>query len=292
MTEQLRESLRNAERRGGRASVAKQIENWIADYHALEGVPDEFLDSHGVARQHWVRFFVALARYSQKEIAQRFATADRMVREAGASYRVYGETNERSWPLGRLPLLIDSSEWRTISRGIAQRAEIWDRVLNDIYGEGRLVANGVLPASAVLGSNDFIRSMHGVKPPGGAWLRFYAADLGRGPDGRWWVLGDRAQAPSGAGHALENRVVFSRAFANLYRDLNVDRLAGFFREFRAGLAVAATRSEPRICLLTPGAYSQTYYEQAYLARYLGFLLVEGGDLQAVQLTSVVLEFLL
>ncbi len=278
MTEQLRESLRNAERRSGRASVARQIENWIADYHALESVPDEFLDSHGVARQHWVRFFVALARYSQKEIAQRFATADRMVREAGASYRVYGETNERSWPLGRLPLLIDSSEWRTISRGIAQRAEIWDRVLTDIYGEGRLVADGVLPASAVLGSNDFIRSMHGVKPPGGAWLRFYAADLGRGPDGRWWVLGDRAQAPSGAGHALENRVVFSRAFANLYRDLNVDRLAGFFREFRAGLAAAATRSEPRICLLTPGAYSQTYYEQAYLARYLGFLLVEGGDL--------------
>ncbi|HMN73591.1 MAG TPA: circularly permuted type 2 ATP-grasp protein, partial [Rhodoblastus sp.] len=96
--------------------------------------------------------------------------------------------------------------------------------------------------------------------------------------GRWWILGDCAQAPSGAGHALENRLVSTRVFANLYRDLNVDRLAGFFREFRAGLVAAATRSEPRICLLTPGPYSQTYYEQAYLARYLGFLLVEGGDL--------------
>ena len=81
MPDRLKESLRNAERRGGRASVARQIENWIADYHALEGVPDEFIDAHGIARQHWVRFFVALAKYSQKEITQRFATADRLVRE-------------------------------------------------------------------------------------------------------------------------------------------------------------------------------------------------------------------
>lgn len=278
MTDQLRESLRNAERRGGRLSVARQIENWIADYHALDGVPDEFIDAHGVARQHWVRFFVALARYSQKEIAQRFATADRLVRETGASYRVHGETSERSWPLGRLPLLINAAEWRTIAQGAIQRAELWERVLADVYGEGRLVSEGALPSSAVLGSGDFVRPLHGVKPPGGRWLRFYAVDIGRGPDGRWWVLGDRGQAPSGAGHALENRVVFSRAFANLYRDLNVDRLAAFFREFREGLVAAAARSEPRICLLTPGPYSQTYYEQAYLARYLGFLLVEGGDL--------------
>jgi uncharacterized circularly permuted ATP-grasp superfamily protein/uncharacterized alpha-E superfamily protein len=277
VTDPLREHLRSPSRLG-RASVARQIENWIAGYHALDGVPDEFIDSHGLARPHWVRFFIALARYSPKEIAQRFATADRLIRESGASYRGYGETAERSWPLGRLPLLIEAAEWRTIERGIIQRAEIWDRTLADVYGEGRLVADGVLPASAVLGSPDFVRPLHGVEPPGGHWMRFYAADLGRGPDGRWWVLGDRAQAPSGAGHALENRVVFTRAFANLYRDLNVDRLAGFFREFREGLASAADRSEPRICLLSPGPFSQTYYEQAYLARYLGFLLVEGGDL--------------
>ncbi|MCB1539899.1 MAG: circularly permuted type 2 ATP-grasp protein, partial [Rhodoblastus sp.] len=175
------------------------------------------MDSEGVARQHWVKFFVALARYSQKDLAQRFETADRLIRETGMSYRVYGETNERSWPLGRLPLLIDGAEWAGIERGIAQRAELWDRALSDIYGQGRLVSEGVLPASAVLGSPDFIRPLHGVRPAGGRWLRFYAADIGRGPDGRWWVLGDRAQAPSGAGHALENRLVFTRVFANLYR---------------------------------------------------------------------------
>ncbi|MCC2102711.1 MAG: circularly permuted type 2 ATP-grasp protein, partial [Hyphomicrobiales bacterium] len=163
MSERLKESLRRAESRGGRASVARQIENWIAGYHPIEGVPDEFMDSDGVARQHWVKFFVALAKYSQKDLAQRFETADRLIRETGMSYRVYGETSERSWPLGRLPLLIDGAEWAGIERGVAQRAELWDRALADIYGEGRLVSEGVLPASAVLGSPDFIRPLHGVR---------------------------------------------------------------------------------------------------------------------------------
>src|ERR1700738_3115794 len=115
-------------------------------------------------------------------------------------------------------------------------------------------------------------------PPAGRYLPLSAADVGRGPDGRWWVLGDRAQAPSGAGYALENRLVLSRAFPNLYNAMNVQRLAGFFSEFRASLAASASRSDPRICLLTPGPFSETYFEQAHLARYLGFLLVEGDDL--------------
>jgi uncharacterized circularly permuted ATP-grasp superfamily protein/uncharacterized alpha-E superfamily protein len=123
-----------------------------------------------------------------------------------------------------------------------------------------------------------MRPLVGVEPPGGRWLHFYAVDLGRGPDGRWWVLGDRAQAPSGAGYALENRLVMSRALPTGYRRMNVRRLAPFFRGFRSSLADAAERSAPRICLLTPGPYSQTYFEQAYLARYLGFLLLEGDDL--------------
>ena len=278
LNEDLRASLRAGDRKGRAAAVARQIETWLESYRPLEGAPDEFIDSRGVARAHWVRYFVALARYSPRELTQRFANVDRHIRESGMSYRAYGETAERAWPLSRLPLLIEASEWRTIAAGVAQRAELWERTLADVFGEGRLVAEGVAPAAAFLGANDFLRPLHGVKPPGGRWLRFFAADIGRGPDGRWWVLGDRAQAPSGAGYALENRLVFTRAFANLYRDLNVERLARFFRDFRAGLAGAADRSEPRIGLMTPGPYSQTYFEQAYLARYLGFLLVEGDDL--------------
>src|SRR5208282_3098977 len=148
----------------------------------------------------------------------------------------------------------------------------------DAYGESRLMAEGSLPAAAVTGSTDFVAAMKGVKPPGGRWLRLYAVDIGRGPDGGWWVLGDRAQAPSGCGYALENRLVVSQAFPDLYAQLNVERLAPFFRGLGGGLKSAGARTEPRIGILSPGPLSLTYYEQAYLARYLGFLLVEGDDL--------------
>ena len=220
----------------------------------------------------------ALSRIEDDQIDRRFAAADRHIRDLGVSYRVYGETNERSWPLSHVPLLIPERDWQAIAAGVTQRAELMERILADVYGDGKLVSEGALPAAAVTGSADFLRPVQGVKPPGGRWLRLYACDIGRGPDGRWWVLGDRAQAPSGTGYALENRLVLSRAFPNLYRDMNVERLAPFFRAFRKGLTDSATRPEPRICLLTPGPYSQTYFEQAYLARYLGILLVEGDDL--------------
>ena len=151
-------------------------------------------------------------------------------------------------------------------------------VLRDLYGEGRLVTDGAVPAAAIAGSNEYLRAVCGVKPPGGRYLHLYAADVGRGPDGRWWVLNDRTQAPSGAGYALENRLVLSRAFSNLYKSMNVERVAPFFEAFRESLRASADRDEPRIGLLTPGAFSETYFEHATLARYLGFLLVEGDDL--------------
>lgn len=269
-------AARSRERRAGGA--ARRVEAWTAGYSALPGIPDEFLDATGAARAHWQAFLTELSRIDDDQIDRRFAAADRHIRDLGISYRVYGETNERSWPLAHIPLLIPERDWREIAAGVAQRAELLDRVLADVYGPGLLVGEGALPAATITGSPDYLRAMQGVDPPGGRWLRLYACDIGRGPDGRWWVLGDRTQAPSGTGYALENRLVLSRAFPNLYRDMNVERLAPFFREFRRGLADSALREDPRICLLTPGPYSETYFEQAYLARYLGILLVEGDDL--------------
>ena len=261
-----------------RNPIPNRVEGWIKNYKPLPGIPDEFVGPDGAPRGHWLRYLTALGRIGQEEIDQRFAAADRRIRDMGISYRVHGETSERTWPLSRLPLLISGAEWKEISEGIIQRAELLDRVLADVYGDAKLIAEGHLPAAVVAGSPEFLRPVQGVKPRDGRWLHMYAADIGRGPDGRWWVLGDRAQAPSGAGYALESRLVISRAFASLYRDMNVERHAPFFSAFRAGLASAAERTEPRICLLTAGPWSQTYFEQAYLARYLGFLLVEGDDL--------------
>jgi len=258
--------------------ASQRVAAWIGDYAPTRDAPDELLDRDGRPRAHWRQFLETLAALGEAGLEQRFAAAGRRIEDMGISYRVHGEAKERSWPLGRLPLLIPESEWRDIASGVAQRAELLDRILHDVYGDARLVAEGALPAVAVTGSPDFIRPMCGVAPPGGRWLRFYAADIGRGSDGNWRVLGDRAQAPSGAGYALENRLILSRALPSLYRDMNVERFAPFFREFRASISRVAQRADPRICLLTPGPWSETYSEQVHLARYLGFTLVEGEDL--------------
>ncbi|MFZ2106315.1 MAG: circularly permuted type 2 ATP-grasp protein, partial [Roseiarcus sp.] len=259
-------------------AVEARVATWTEGYAPLSGIPDEFIGADGARRPHWTRLLDLLASLGPDDVSQRFAAADRRIRNRGMSYRVQGETSERVWPLSRMPLLIPEVEWREIARGVAQRAELLEKVLSDVYGEGRLIAEGALPAAALTGSRDYVPAMRGVKPPGKRWLRLYAADIGRGPDGRWWALGDRAQAPSGSGYALENRLVVSQAFPSLYREMNVERLAPFFRELRAGLRASGERSEPRIGILTPGPLSATYFEQAYLARYLGFLLVEGEDL--------------
>jgi uncharacterized circularly permuted ATP-grasp superfamily protein/uncharacterized alpha-E superfamily protein len=257
--------------------AAARITELTSGYAPLPGIPDEFLDAGGRPRAHWMWFLSALMEHSEEDIIRRFATVDRHMRDIGVSYRAYGDTSERAWPLSHVPLLIEAEEWREIAAGIEERAQLLEMILADIYGEGRLIAAGDLPAAAVTGP-EFLHSLHGVTPPGGKFLHIYAADLGRGPDGRWWVLSDRAQAPSGAGYALVNRLVLARAFPDIYRDMNVERLAPFFEAFRLGLAFLAKRPDPRICLLTPGPFNETYFEQAYLARYLGFLLVEGGDL--------------
>ena len=263
---------------GSMTKPASTDDEWAAayaDYRPLPGIPDEFIGPDGKPKAQWLTLLHSLA---ENDMARSMAVARRHIRDLGVSYRVGDEAKERSWPLTGLPLLIEESDWNQISAGIVQRAELFEAMLGDVYGSGRLVTEGVLPAAVVAGNKEFIRPMVNVTPPGGRWMHLYAADIGRGPDGQWWVLNDRAQAPSGAGYALENRLAMSRAYPSAYSDMNVQRLAPFFREFRNGLASLAPREQPRICLMTPGPYSSTYSEQSYLARYLGFLLVEGDDL--------------
>src|SRR6201746_1692922 len=254
------------------------VAQWTRDYVRLPGIPDEYIAQDGEPREVWTRFFEAFAALSPADIERRFGAADRHLREAGVTYRAPGEAADKLWPLSHLPLLIGAAEWQQLCAGIVQRAELLELVLNDLYGEARLIAEGAVPAAAIAGSNEYLRSVCGIKPPGGRYLNLYAADIGRGPDGRWWVLNDRTQAPSGTGYALENRLVLSRAFASLYKSMNVERVAPFFEAFRESLRASADRDEPRIGLLTPGSFSETYFEHATLARYLGFLLVEGDDL--------------
>jgi uncharacterized circularly permuted ATP-grasp superfamily protein len=216
-------------------TAAARLAELADSYMPLAGIPDEFIGEDGRPRAHWLRFLKSLTELDSEEIAKRFATADRHIRETGVTYRAYGDTSERAWPLSHMPLLISAAEWQLIARGIEQRARLLELVAADIYGEGKLISSGDIPAAVVTGSPDFLHPLKGVKPQGGKFLHLYAADIGRGPDGSWWVIGDRTQAPSGAGYALANRLVLSRAFPSLYRNMNVERLAPFFQAFRAGL---------------------------------------------------------
>ncbi|SMQ72197.1 Uncharacterized conserved protein, circularly permuted ATPgrasp superfamily [Devosia lucknowensis] len=252
----------------------------IADYHLLPGVPDEMVDPSGRLRPGWDKLMAAFDALGPTELAARFERADQYLRDAGVFYRKYdgAEGKERAWPLAHIPLLIDEADWIQISSGLTQRAELLERIVADIYGNNTLVQEGLLPAELVAQNNEFLRPMVGIRPASGHFLHFCAFELGRGPDGTWWVLGDRTQAPSGAGFALENRVATTRALSDIYSGLNINRLAGFFRGFRDALFAQARRDGGRVGILTPGQLNETYFEHAYIARYLGLMLLEGEDL--------------
>jgi uncharacterized circularly permuted ATP-grasp superfamily protein/uncharacterized alpha-E superfamily protein len=256
------------------------VESLVAGYRPLPGTFDEMLDRDGRVRPHWQPLLTLLARLGPEENNRRFAAADRHLRDSGVFYRVYEDPAgaDRPWPLSHIPLLIDAAEWQQLKAGLIQRAELLEAVLADAYGPAKLVQDGRLPAAVIAGNPEFLRPLVGITPPGGAHLRVCAVDVGRAADGRWWVLGDRTQAPSGAGYALENRLALSRAMPDVYRALGVERLAPFFRAFQAELSALNRQDDSRVCLLTPGPMNETYFEHAYLARYLGFLLVEGEDL--------------
>ena len=265
-------------------NVAEQqnasLEQFVSGYRPLPGIFDEMMDGDGGVRAHWQPFLAMLAALGGDEINRRFAAADRYLRDSGVFYRVYEDAAgiERPWPLSHVPLIIEPAEWRQLEAGVIQRAELLEAVLTDAYGPALLTSEGRLPAALIAGNPEFLRPLVGVAAPAGAHLRFYAVDVGRGADGHWWVLNDRAQAPSGAGYVIENRLALSRAIPDIYRTTRVERVAPFFQAFQAELFALNRQDDARICLLTPGPMNETYFEHAYLARYLGLLLVEGEDL--------------
>ncbi|ADZ72245.1 circularly permuted type 2 ATP-grasp protein [Polymorphum gilvum] len=252
----------------------------LAGYRPPSGVADELLDASGAVRPVWAGFIRQFAGLAPDELARRFSRGDQYLRDAGVFFRQYGEdaTGERDWPLSHVPVLIDEREWRAIAAGLVQRADLLEDVVADLYGANRLVAQGHLPAGLIAKSPEWLRPLVGVTPRSGRFLHFLAFEIGRGPDGTWWVLGDRTQAPSGAGFALENRVATSRVFSDIFAKANVHRLAGFFRSFRDALLALRGPSDSRVGILTPGPLNDTYFEHAYIARYLGFMLLEGEDL--------------
>ena len=254
----------------------------LTGYAPAEAAYDELLDSHGQVRAHWRALLDQLQRSQPAQLQQRQAMVTRQIQANGVTYNVYAdpEGTDRPWELDLLPSLIPAAEWQAITAGVAQRAALLDRVLADLYGPQQLLADGLLPPELVFGHDSFLWPCQGVQPAGSTYLHLYAVDLARSADGQWQVAADRTQAPAGAGFALENRQVISRAFPELYRDLGVQHLAGFFRALQDTLAsqAPAAGETPLVVVLTAGRFNESYFEHLYLARQLGYPLVEGSDL--------------
>ncbi len=256
--------------------------SWLDSYEACPGVFDELITPERKPRPHFQNLLDQLSEFDAPELRRRTETAQRIIHEQGITYNVYGDPlgMERPWQLDAIPFVISSAEWKTIEEGLIQRASLLNRIVADCYGDQELIRTNGLPPALLFAQPDFLRPCHGIRPRNDTHLHLYAADIARSPDGRWWVLSDRTQIPTGAGYALANRLVTSRVIPEAFRACSVHRLAPFFRDMQASLASLSPRptDNPRVVLLTPGPYNETYFEQAWLARYLGYVLVEGQDL--------------
>lgn len=254
--------------------------NLLASYEAGGPGHDEMLQSTGAAKAAWNQLADLVDMRSWTQMAGRKADVERLLEDHGVRYGGATETSQ-PWRLDPLPVLLDESEWASIEAGIAQRSELLDEVLTDIYGPRRLLTTGVLPPEIVLGHPGFLRAADGVTLPGAHQLFMASADISRNADGSWQVISDRTQAPSGMGFAMEGRRVLAQVLAGLYRKARIHRIGPFFHAMRLALRDIAPPSAgdvPRIAILTPGPFSETAFDQAYLSAMLGFPLVEGGDL--------------
>ncbi len=229
----------------------------------------------------WQQFFESLQEDGQGDLNQRAASLARQIHDNGVTYNVYSDTGgpQRPWSLDLFPLILSSEDWSRIEQGVCQRVRLLDQIMADVYGPQHLLARGLLPPALVQGHPGYLREMHGVQPVGGSHLQIAAFDLARAPDGDWRVVSQRTQAPSGLGYLLENRLAVSHLFAQGFETMKVQRLAGTYRALLDRIKqISPGGVDSHIALLTPGPYNETYFEHAYLARYLGLSLVQGADL--------------
>ncbi len=249
-------------------------------YRPLPGVYDEMMTAEGSVRPHWRGFLATLESLAEPELDARLRKATRLLDENGWTYKLAtsAEGTERPWQLDFVPVVLTTQEWEHLERGLTQRATLLNGILADLLGPQRLIREGHLPAALVYANPHFLRPCTGIAPRDGVFLHFYAADLGRGPEGQWWVLSDRTQAPAGAGYALENRNVLSRSLRELFRGHHVRRLADFFQAFHESLIARTGLADPRLVLLSGGPAADRFFDHAYLAHHLGYTLAGSEDL--------------
>lgn len=253
-----------------------------AFYRPPEPGLDEMQAADGSIRPHWQAFAKSFSALSPADLGRRWEFGQTLLQENGVTYNVYGDPAglERPWQLDPLPVILSAQEWATIERAVIQRATLLDAVVADLYGDRRLIRDRLIPPSLLHANPAYLRPLAGIRPPQGRFLDLYAVELARNPNGGWQVIADRTEVPAGFGYALENRTIVSRVLPEFFRAMPVRRLGPFFDAMRSTLQSLSPRGnhDPRLVLMTPGPYNETYFEHAFLARHLGLTLVQGEDL--------------
>jgi uncharacterized circularly permuted ATP-grasp superfamily protein len=216
------------------------------------------------------------------ELHDRQEAAELAIASMGISFTVYAEKGniDRAWPFDVIPRVIDLGEWTKVSEGLIQRLRALNLFIGDLYGEARVLADGIVPAEIVKGSPNYRPECIGVRPPQGTWAHISGSDLVRGGDGVFRVLEDNLRVPSGVAYMLENRQISKRVFADAFRSLDIQPVDVYPTRLQEMLASLTPRPGelPVIAVLTPGIHNSAYFEHAFLASQMGALLVEGNDL--------------
>jgi len=276
------------------STTLQTFHDLVQRYQPLGGAFDELLDQDGEIRSAYRNFLTELETQGRFEFSRRWTQAKRAVRDNGIAYSGYSgqSVRPRTWTLDAIPAMLESDEWDRVKAAVAQRARMLNLVIRDLYGPQELVRNGTLPAELIFSDPNFFRSCRNQKLADDNYLHLYASDVARAPDGKWWILADRTESPTGLGYALEHRIVMSRMLPKAFRVSRVRRLAPFFAQLQTMLRNLApqNRDNPRVALLSDGPVNPYHLEDAYLARYLGHILVEDGDL-TVRTSQVMLKTL-
>ncbi|RXJ84981.1 circularly permuted type 2 ATP-grasp protein [Arcobacter cloacae] len=254
----------------------------IFDSCRLESSFDEVFDNECNIRSHWKEVIEGLENAGIKQLEQKQLEIDWRLEDNGVTYNIYNdpEGNNRRWNLDPIPLVLTQEEWDEVTKGLKQRAKLLNLIFKDLYTEQKLIKEGIIPAEIVFGHKSFIPEVFNFKNKDYYSLRFYASDISRGPDGKFWVINDRTQSPSGLGYAIENRLTMNSISNDLYPNIEIKKMAGFIEGYKNMLKTLSTSNQenPLIALLTPGPLNETYFEHAYLSSFLDLTLVQGEDL--------------